>query len=94
MGDEFSPFLYGKALPAGYEYKEDFLSALHLWIWKKPESGVSGAAPRPAAASAHVPLAAGTQLPDPVQCAQGSGILFFSPPAGEALAPPFLKSVY
>lgn len=51
----------------------------------REETGVSGseAAPGPAA-SAHVPLAAGTRLAYPVRCARGSGVRFLAPPAREA----------
>lgn len=52
-----------KALPAGSKSREDFPSAPRLWARRKPEFGGSGAAPRPAAASAHVLLDAGTPLP-------------------------------
>lgn len=63
-----------------------------LWAERKPESGGTEAAPGPAA-SAHVPLAAGTRLRYPVRRARGSGVRVLPPPSREALAPPFLKSL-
>lgn len=63
-----------------------------LWAERKPESGGTEAGPGPAA-SAHVPLAAGTRLRYPVRRARGSGVRVLPPPSREALAPPFLKSL-
>lgn len=60
---------------------------------RKPESGGSGAAPGPRSLCARA-AGRGTGLPDRVQCARASGIRVFAPPAQEALAPPFLKSLY